>query len=60
MCDWSSDVCSSDLNVKQSDEFWFRFKNVINDDSDLKWQLDFVEFVPMNVVDNTMYSEDWF
>ena len=48
------------VNVKQSDEFWFRFKNVINDDSDLKWQLDFVEFVPMNVVDNTMYSEDWF
>ena len=48
------------VNVKQSEDFWFRFKNVINDDSDLKWQLDFVEFVPVNVVDNNMYSEDWY
>lgn len=48
------------VNVKQSDEFWFRFKSVINDDSDLKWQLDFVEFVPVNIVDNDQYSEDWY
>lgn len=48
------------VNVRQSDEFWFRFKNVINDDSDLKWQLDFVEFVPVNIVDNDQYSEDWY
>lgn len=48
------------INIKQSDEFWFRFKNVINDDSDLKWQLDFVEFVPVSIVDNDQYSEDWY
>ncbi len=48
------------LNLKQSDDFWFRFKSVINDDSDLKWQLDFVEFVPVNIVDNDRYSEDWY
>ncbi len=48
------------VNIKQSDEHWFRFKNVINDDSDLKWQLDFVEFVPVSIVDNDQYSEDWY
>ena len=48
------------INIKQSDDFWFRFKSVINDDSDLKWQLDFVEFVPVSIVDNDMYSEDWY
>ena len=48
------------VNLKQSDDFWFRFKSVINDDSDLKWQLDFVEFVPVSIVDNDVYSEDWY
>ncbi|MDD4533837.1 MAG: fasciclin domain-containing protein, partial [Prevotella sp.] len=48
------------INIKQSDEFWFRFKSVINDDSDLKWGLDFVEFVPVGIVDNNRYTEDWF
>jgi len=48
------------VNIKQSEEFWFRYKNVINDDSDLKWQLDFVEFVPISVIDNDQYSEDWY
>ena len=48
------------MTIKQSEEHWFRIKNVIPDESDLKWQLDFVEFVPVDVVDNDQYSEDWF
>lgn len=48
------------LNIKQSDEHWFRFKSVLPDETDLKWQLDFVEFVPIDVVDNDTYSEDWY
>ena len=48
------------IQIKQSEDFWFRFKNVINDDPELKWQLDFVEFVPVSVVDNDRYSEDWY
>lgn len=47
------------ITVKQSEEQWFRIKNVTEDDK-LKWQLDYVEFVPIDVVDNTSYSEDWF
>ena len=45
---------------KQSDEHWFRIKNVIKDETDLKWQFDYIEFVPVDVVDNDTYSEDWY
>jgi hypothetical protein len=48
------------LNVKQSEEQWFRIKNVIPDETDLKWQLDFVEFVPFSVVNSSDLAEDWF
>ena len=48
------------LDMKQGMEYWFRIKSVLNDDPELKWQLDFVEFVPTDVVDNDMYSEDWY
>lgn len=44
----------------QSQDYWFRIKSVINDDTDLKWQVDFVELVPISVVDNDKYSEDWY
>lgn len=48
------------MTIKQSEEHWFRIKNVIPDENDLKWQFDYVEFVPIDVVDNDTYSEDWF
>ncbi len=47
-------------NFKQSENYWFRIKSVINDETDLKWQLDFIELVPVDVVDNDQYSEDWY
>lgn len=48
------------VEMKQMEEYWFRFKNVLKDETDLKWQLDFIELVPVDVVDNEMYSEDWY
>lgn len=48
------------MQLRQSDEHWFRIKSVISDETDLKWQFDYVEFVPIDVVDNDTYSEDWF
>ena len=48
------------MDIKQSGEKWFRIKNVIPDETDLKWQFDYIEFVPIDVVDNEMYSEDWY
>lgn len=48
-------------NFKQSDNYWLRIKNVLPDgDINKKWQLDYVELVPMSVVNNDMYSEDWY
>lgn len=44
---------------KQSEDYWFRIKNMITDDSELKWQLDYIEFVPVDIVNSTEYSEDW-
>ena len=50
------------MQLKQSEEHWFRIKNVIPNDGNLarKWQLDYIEFVPIDVVDNSEYSEDWY
>ena len=50
------------MYLKQSEEHWFRIKNVIPNDGNLarKWQLDYIEFVPIDVVDNDTYAEDWY
>jgi len=48
------------VDMKQSKDYWFRIKSVINDLTDLKWQFDFIELVPVDVVDNDLYSEDWY
>jgi uncharacterized surface protein with fasciclin (FAS1) repeats len=53
-------ILSRSIQVNQSGEKWFRIKNVIPDETDLKWQFDYIEFVPLDVVNNTVYSEDWF
>lgn len=48
---------------KQSQEYWFRIKNVIpSTDGNMgrKWQFDYIEFVPTEIVDNDEYTEDWF
>ena len=34
-------------------------KNMLSNGDALKWQLDFVEFVPVDIVFNDTYQEDW-
>lgn len=48
------------FHFKQGEEYWFRIKSVISDETDLKWQADFFELIPLDVVDNDQYSEDWY
>ena len=50
------------IQFKQSEEHWFRIKNVIPNEGNLarKWQFDYIEFVQIDVVDNDTYSEDWY
>ena len=40
-------------------EYWLRFKNVIEDDK-AQFHLDYIEFCPENVYNNTMYVEDMY
>ena len=44
---------------KQSEEYWLRFKNMLSNGDALKWQMDFIEFVPIDVLNNGVYEEDW-
>lgn len=44
---------------KQSEEYWLRIKNMLSNGDALKWQVDFVEFVPVDIVNNPNYEEDW-
>ena len=50
------------MEVKQSEEHWFRIKNVIPNDGNLarKWQFDYIEFMPVELLQNEQYSEDWY
>lgn len=48
------------MQLKQSEEYWLRIKNLITDDKTLGWSFDFIELVPVNIVDNQTYSEDWY
>ena len=46
---------------RQSEEYWFRIKNVISDGNNgRKWQFDYIEFVPMDIINNDTYAEDWY
>ncbi len=47
-------------DFKQSEAHWVRLKNVLNYDKELKWAFDYIEIVPVDVVDNGRYAEDWY
>lgn len=47
-------------DFKQSEPHWLRLKNVLNYDKELKWAFDYIEVVPVDVVDNGQYAEDWY
>jgi len=44
---------------KQSEEYWLRFKNMLSNGDALKWQMDYIELVPIDVLNNGVYEEDW-
>ena len=45
---------------RQSDEHWFRIKTVITGNPDLKWQFDYIEFMPIDLLNRDDVAEDWF
>lgn len=50
----------SRLEMKQSQDYWLRIKNVLADEAQNKWQVDFIELVPISVLNNDEYTEDWY
>lgn len=48
------------MQLRQSENYWLRIKNLITDDPALGWSFDFIELVPVSIVDNQNYSEDWY
>jgi len=41
-------------------EYWLRFKTVLRDNSNAQFHLDYIEFCPENVYNNTIYAEDMY
>jgi hypothetical protein len=48
------------VNIKQGKENWLRIKTLQPDNSNSISGIDFIELVPVGVVDNQQYSEDWY
>ncbi len=48
------------VQLEQGNENWLRIKSLNMDKSTNPVGLDFVEIVPVSVVDNQQYSEDWY
>lgn len=44
---------------EQSKDYWLRIKNLVND-TNLGWSFDFIELVPLDVVNSQVLSEDWY
>lgn len=44
---------------EQSKDYWLRIKNLVND-ANLGWSFDFVELVPLDVVNSQTMTEDWY
>jgi len=44
---------------EQGKDYWLRIKNLVND-TNLGWSFDFVELVPLDVVNSQNMSEDWY
>ncbi len=44
---------------EQGKDYWLRIKNLVND-KNLGWSFDFVELVPLDIVNSQRMSEDWY
>jgi len=44
---------------EQGKDYWLRIKNLVND-ANLGWSFDFVELVPLDIVNSQSMTEDWY
>jgi hypothetical protein len=50
------------ITVKQSEDNWLRVRSLTTNNADSRFQLDFIEFVPVDVLStgSTNVIEDWY
>jgi len=50
------------ITVKQSEDNWLRVRSLTTNNEDSRFQLDFIEFVPVDVLStgSTNVIEDWY
>lgn len=46
--------------LEQSKEYWLRLKNLLTNYDQLGFSVDFVELVPVDIVNSQDYTEDWY
>ena len=44
---------------EQGKDYWLRIKNLVND-KNLGWSFDFIELVPLDIVNSQTMTEDWY
>jgi hypothetical protein len=44
---------------EQGKDYWLRIKNLVND-ANLGWSFDFIELVPLDIVNSQTMTEDWY
>lgn len=47
-------------HFEQGQDYWLRIKNMLMGYDNLGFSIDFIELVPVDVVNNTNYTEDWY
>lgn len=48
------------VSMKQGNEYWLRLKNLLTGYDQLGFSIDFIELVPLDVVNSQDYTEDWY
>ena len=43
----------------QEKDYWLRIKNLVNDEN-LGWSFDFVEMMPVDLLNHPTMNEDWY
>ena len=48
------------VRLEQDKEYWIRLKNLLTNFDQLGFSVDFIELVPVDIVNNQEYTEDWY
>ena len=47
-------------HLEQNQNYWIRLKNLLQGYDQLGFSVDFIELVPVDIVNRQVYTEDWY